>query len=85
MESNSMAEAGLFLLEEAAVRFQFNRTNRPIERFGLAREFGMSDGFWHDVLRNSDKVRREHPTSAEWMLTNREHGRRLADLAENAG
>lgn len=79
MEPNSVAEAGLFLLEEAAVRFLFNPTNRPTERLGLAREFGMSDGFWQEVLWNSDKVRREHPTSRQWMLTSREPQRRLAD------
>ena len=85
MEPSSAARAGLFLLEEAAVRFLFNPTNRPTERFGLAREFGMSDGFWHDVLRKSCKVQREHSSSAKWMLTSREHQRRLTDSAGAAG
>ena len=80
METRTLTEAGLMLLYEAAVLFLFNATNRPTERFRLSRELGMSDGFWLEVLNECDKVHRVHATSAKWMLTDREHERRLADM-----
>lgn len=80
METKTLMEAGLMLLHEAAVRFLFNPTNQATERFGLSFQLGMSHAFWLEVLKGCDKVRPLHATSAEWMLTDREHERRLADM-----